>query len=238
MEKRKLLIADQSEEFCMALAGVLQKEYHIRLCKEGQETMKLLESFLPDILVLDMMLPGLDGISLLQRAAQRGINPMVLATTVYTNDYIEESLGLLGVGYFVVKPCDINGTADRIRDLSRRLNRPDPKVRIVKILNDMGFRSKYQGRICLCEAIALMCKDRRQAITKEIYPAVGRCLGISGKQVERSIRSAAEIAWVARDEQIWKKYLPAGEALREKKPTNGELICALADYILLNPEEY
>jgi len=237
MEKRKLLIADQSEELCLALADVLQSEYHIKLCLEGQETLQMLRSFRPDILVLDMMLPGLDGITLLQRAAESGLNPMVLATTVYTNAYNEESLGLLGVGYCVVKPCDIEGTADRIRDLSRRLNAPDPRVRIVKILNKMGFHSKYQGRDCLREAVPMMCKDRRQAITKELYPAVGEVLGLSALQVERSIRNAVEIAWKSRNEAVWKEYMPAGEANSGKKPTNGELICALADYILMNPEE-
>ena len=79
MNKRKVLIADSSEDFRCALADTLHGIYHIRTTADGNQAMQLLRSFLPDILIVDLMLPGLDGITLLQHSAESGIRPMVLA---------------------------------------------------------------------------------------------------------------------------------------------------------------
>ena len=66
MEMQKILIADGAEEFPMALAEMLRGEHHIRITAEGNQTLEVLRTYQPDVLVLDLMLPGLDGISLLQ----------------------------------------------------------------------------------------------------------------------------------------------------------------------------
>lgn len=82
MDAMKLLIADGNEEFRRALAAELQGAYHVRCCGDGKEALSLLRSFVPDVLVLDLMLPELDGISLLQSAASAGLCPMVLYPAV------------------------------------------------------------------------------------------------------------------------------------------------------------
>lgn len=69
MRKLKLLIADAGEEFRLALEERLHNTYTICGSGEGNEAMALLRSFRPDVMILDLMLPGLDGITLLQRAA-------------------------------------------------------------------------------------------------------------------------------------------------------------------------
>ena len=101
MDTRKLLIADGNEEFRRALAAELQGAYHVRCCDDGKEALSLLRSFAPDVLVLDLMLPGLDGISLLQSAAASGLCPMVLVTSRFYNDYVLTALGELSVGYML-----------------------------------------------------------------------------------------------------------------------------------------
>ena len=113
MDAMKLLIADGNEEFRRALAAELQGAYHVRCCGDGKEALSLLRSFVPDVLVLDLMLPELDGISLLQSAASAGLCPMVLVTSRFYNDYILGALGELSVGYMMRKPCDIPATAAR-----------------------------------------------------------------------------------------------------------------------------
>lgn len=110
MDAMKLLIADGNEEFRRALAAELQGAYHVRCCGDGKEALSLLRSFVPDVLVLDLMLPELDGISLLQSAASAGLCPMVLVTSRFYNDYILGALGELSVGYMMRKPCDIPAT--------------------------------------------------------------------------------------------------------------------------------
>ena len=98
MDRQKLLIADGTEDFRLALSEILQETYHVCSCQNGKEALALLRSFQPDVLVLDLMIPGLDGISLLQAASSEGICPMVLATTRVSNSYVLDSAYRLGVG--------------------------------------------------------------------------------------------------------------------------------------------
>lgn len=179
MDAMKLLIADGNEEFRRALAAELQGAYHVRCCGDGKEALSLLRSFVPDVLVLDLMLPELDGISLLQSAASAGLCPMVLVTSRFYNDYILGALGELSVGYMMRKPCDIPATAARIGDLSRHIRAPlvtppDPQTQVTNLLLSLNIPSKLRGYAYLREAIPRMMKDPDQPITKVLYPAVAR----------------------------------------------------------------
>ena len=193
-----------------------------------------MRSYCPEILVLYLMLPELDGISLLQSAAISGMTPMVLATTRFVNDYVLESLTDLGVGYILVKPCDTRATVCRIRDLHQRLrppalSRPEPRNLVSNFLLSLGIPTKLRGYTYLREAIVLMAEDPDQSITKELYPAVGLACATTASHVERSIRSAINAAWKEMDGRVWELYFhrnPAGEIPR---PTNAAFISRLAD---------
>ena len=237
METQKLLIADSAEEFRNALADSLQGAYYIRTCRDGQEALSLLNSFRPDILVLDLMIPGLDGISLLYNAASSGICPMVLATAQFLTPYICESAQQLGIEYILVKPCDIRATTARIADLSRRIRPPvvstaDSRTCATNLLISLGIPTKLRGYIQLREAILLMARNRDQSITKELYPAVALICGDKGKNIERSIRTAIEKGWLRRDDRIWQMYFQPGADGIIPRPSNAEFISRLADCVL------
>lgn len=241
MERMKLLIAEGTEDFRIALMDALRGAYRVRECGEGQQTLELMRSFKPDVMILDLMLPGLDGITLLQRAAGEGICPMVLATTSYHNDYVLDSLQQLGVGYVMVKPCDVRATIARLADLSQRIRQPvvtqpDPRTHISNLLLALGFATKLKGYNYLREAILLMAQDPDQSITKELYPAVAKICGADKKRVERSARSAIEKAWDRGDAQLWRMYF-AAEGGNLHRPTNGEFIKRLADTLQLKSEK-
>lgn len=230
----KLLIADGTEEFVLALSDALRDTYQIRACSGGREVLSLLRGFSPDLLLLDMMLPELDGISLLQQAAEEGIRPMVLATSRFFNDYVLERLESLGVGYVMRKPCDINATVCRLHDLSQRIRvpaqtRPDPRNAISAALLNLGFAASLKGYACLREAVLLMMEDPGQSITKELYPEVGKRTGGNRVQTEHAIRSAIAKTWEKRDPGVWDAYFPPKAGGVSKCPTNKEFICRLAD---------
>lgn len=241
MEPRKLLIADGNEDFRLTLAEELQGAYWVRSCGDGKQALEILHAFCPDILVLDLMLPELDGISLLQSAAASGICPMVLVTSRFYNDYVHESLEALNVGYMMRKPCDIPATAARIGDLSRQLHapavtRPDPQTNVSNMLLALGIPTKLRGYAYLREAVVLMARNPDQPITKELYPAVASLCGCKHTHVERSIRSAIETAWLHRDDRIWQMYFHPGADGIILRPSNAAFITRLADALRLNPD--
>ena len=180
-------------------------------------------------------MPGLDGITLLQRAVEEGLRPMVLATTSYQNEYVLDSLQKLGVGYVMVKPCDLRATITRLADLSQRISspvvaQPDIHVHVSNLLLALGFKTRHRGYGYLRTGIVRMAADFRQSITKELYPAVAREFQTDKKSVEHCIRTAIEKAWDAGDRQLWRMYFEQ-EAAGAHRPSNGEFIRRLAELV-------
>lgn len=238
MDRLNLLIADSTEEFAAALMAALQDSYRIHHCTNGKEALSYLLNNPPDVMILDLMIPELDGISLLHKAAGAGICPMVLATTRLYNEYILETIRELNVGYLMLKPCDPSATAERVRDLSRRIrpsrrNTEDPKMLVNDVLISLNVPSHLRGTPFLQEAILLMVKRPDISITKELYPTVGSMFGASYAQVERSIRNAINLAWEHRIDSEWAKYFHKDEDGTIPHPSNGIFISRLADELRL-----
>ena len=238
MEKLKMLIADPSEEFADALADMVRGAYILRRSREGRETVEVIGAFRPDILVLDLMLPGLDGISILRQTAAAGQRPMVLATSRYVSDYVVDAMEQLGVGYLMLKPRDVRATVARISDLSQRLKqplftRPDPRTAVSNLLLTLGVPTKLRGYAYMREAVLERMRDPAQSVTKELYPTVAALCCATPVQVERSIRSAIAAAWAKRDEQVWRLYFQPDPDGQLPRPTNAAFISRLADSVAL-----
>ena len=234
MEMLKLLIADTGEGFRQALSDQLRGTYRIRICREGRETLEMLLDYKPDLVVLDMMLPGLDGISILQEAARCGLHPTVLATTKYPSDFLVESAAKLQVAYMMVKPCDVKITAQRIRDLTEHIRqpmaaRPEPRTIVSNTLLSLGISTKLRGYAYLREAILQMMENPGQSVTKELYPEIGKICDATPIQVERSIRSAIGKAWKNRDEAMWQMYFRNAPVEKMERPSNAVFISCIAD---------
>lgn len=227
-----LLIADSSEEFALSLTVSLQPSFNIFCCKNGKEALEYLQNSLPDVIVLDLMMPEMDGISLLHTIRQWDYHPTVLATTRIISDYVIDNVQKLGISYLMVKPCDISSTAERVMDLCRRNSLPhtaNPRAKVVGILTALCFSSKLKGFAYLQEAIILMSNHPGMSITKELYPSVGSVFETTGPLVERSIRTAIQSAWERRDNQVWQRYFPTTGDGSVPHLTNAQFISRIAD---------
>lgn len=235
MDKLELLIADGAEEFSASLAKALSDHFHVHTCRTGIEALAFLKANRPEVMVLDLMVSGLDGISLLHSDTFRECQPMVLATTRLLNDYVIETAVSLNVGYLMVKPCDPAAVAARVMDLSNKIVRrtlpiSDPKVYVERLLLELNLRSHLNGSRYLIEAILIMASQPDISLTKELYPMVGSRCGSSHIQVERSIRNAIAQAWEHRNEEQWRKYFLT-ECSCASRPSNGAFISRLAGEI-------
>lgn len=230
---RKLLIADCNEDYRQALAAALQSSHHVLCCRTGTEAWDLLHKECPDIFILDLMLPELDGLTLLERSCADGLHPMVLAVTPLLSDYVYACTQRLGIEYIVRKPCDIQAIVSRIGDLSQRLQtikpKPDPVNYVTELLRSLGFSTKHNGYAYLREAILLMSKDTSQSVTKILYPEIAHTFGCHKDNVERSIRTAMDYAWSKGDRTLWLRYFP--DALQ--RPSNAVFISRMTEALLL-----
>lgn len=234
MRSRTVLIADSSEDFCKQLHNILRWDCNVFTCTRGKKALHLVRELRPDVLVLDLMLPEVDGISLLKALEISDCRPAVLATTTLISDYILFAAESMKVDYLLCKPCDIHATAARVIEQLSRLEEPgdDPqslRSRITGLLLLLGLSVKLHGFRYLREAICLMVSDPGQSVTKELYPEVARICGCTPSQVERSIRGAISDGWEHRDPGVWLLYFQSDSPGRERRPTNAAFISRLAD---------
>lgn len=237
MESTKVLIADDGEEFRQSLAHTLGSSYQIRTCGDGNQALELMQSFRPDILVLELALPQLDGLTLLKMAAQAGIRPKVLVTARYFSPYMSAGLAALKVDYYMQKPCSIQALACCVADFAAA-DQPapaptnDPENWVSATLLAMGMPPNLDGFRYLLRAVPVFSQDMNQAITKELYVNVGEFYNKHPKQVERSIRSAIDATWKRSSQQQLAVCFTPGPDGRVSRPSNGLFIIHMARRML------
>ena len=234
LEMKRILIADSSEEFRWALQEYLQDTYLVRACREGNEVLQLMESFKPDVLILDMLLPGVDGMTVLQRIADSGLRTTVLATIRFASDYLINAMVRLGVGYVMRKPCELSAVAVRLADMladgqEEEVTPPDLDTLVDNALREMSFQSYKHGYLVTREAVVESIRNPGQQVTKTLYPTVGKVYGCTSDQVEHLIRRNIKQAWEHRNQTVWDRYFAVrpGAAVREC-PSNKVFLEAVA----------
>lgn len=230
---RRLLVADSSDLFANTVCAALEDRFELTSCTQGTQVPELVRMFQPDILLLDLQMPEMDGLSILENIQDTGFNPIVLVTTRLFTDYIQNSLSHLHVAYAVTKPCKIQCIVQRIIDLSNQFlcSNEDCQSKIDqadRILLSLGFRPSLIGYRCATEAINLIAEDPELAITKQVYPSVAKLMGSTEAQVEHAIRLAIADAWKHRDETVWAAYFPKDKDGTVRRPTNAVLLTRLA----------
>ena len=248
MDKRtSIMIADSSEEFCMGLSTALQRNELFTLAgvaTDGEQAMELLEERRPEILVLDLMLPKRDGLSLLKSMAAWDRRPAVVATSGFMTDYVASAAAGAGVAYLILKPCDMEALVDRLEELRGDVVRP-PAIRrsspqsiealVTGIIHEIGVPAHIKGYQYLREAIIIAVNDMDviNAITKVLYPQVAKTFQTTPSRVERAIRHAIEVAWDRGDLDTLQRFFGYTVSNTKGKPTNSEFIALIADKLQL-----
>ena len=228
----KLLIAEGNNELRQAVAQRLDRDFAVLTCADGETAQHMLHTFSPDLLVLDLMLPGIDGITLLHRMHTANVRPTVLVTLAYQSPFILSSLEKYGAAYAVNKPCSPEALACQIRFLASWAEESAPtpprELPLSSILLQLGLKPKLDGYQQLLIAIPRYLEDPRQNLTKELYDFVGHQVGKTALAVERSMRHTISSAWGRADMALWRQYFPAAPDGTVPKPTVGSFIAHIA----------
>lgn len=234
MGDKKILIAESSVEFSEPLCDILEMHYDVCMCHSGLSVKGLLEDFLPDVLVMDLALPGLDGISLLKQICTMQVRPRILLTTCFMSPYVETVISGLGVDLVVLKPCKAEVLAERIEDLLEDeelhlLMRLQSRSSVSSMLLELNIPSKRRGFVYLEKGIRQYLKQPGQALTKTLYPDLAREHYTQPEAVERAIRQVIHESWEKRDDRVWRMYFTPGREGIIPRPTNAEFISGLAE---------
>ena len=194
-----------------------------------------------DLILMDIVLPGLDGMTLLRRLPEKDRPKVIFLSALYSDKTVSEAMRA-GAYYFVSKPCEVNALLDRMRlavapaaaaapmDHSAEL-----KNRVTNIIHEIGVPAHIKGYQYLREAIIITVEDMDviNAVTKVLYPEVAKRFGTTASRVERAIRHAIEVAWDRGDLETLQRFFGYTVSNTKGKPTNSEFIAMIADKLLL-----
>lgn len=214
---KTVVIAMERGHFLKELKRELKRSCRVLVAEDGQMLAEVMDGENPDVLVLDLHLPGLDPIGFCQgrKGAFR-----VLAITGFVSAYLMERLAGLGISYLMVRPCLAETVTQRALELVEPAVGEQGRLRY--LLERFSVPADILGGQCLLRAIPMWELQLYRHLTGQLYPQVGKMLGMDWRLVERNIRYAIAKGWKEGDRSLWLRTFPRG------RPTNGEFIAAMA----------
>lgn len=243
--KKRIIIADISEEFCDQLVNALKRHDMLEvvgIANDGEQAVRMIKQLKPDMLVLDLLLPKLDGIGILKEIHGMENQPVVVATSGFITDYVASASANLGARYLMLKPCDICALAEIMeeywcgnepRKASLQTNACKIETLTTDILRDISVPAHIKGYHYLREAIMIAVEDMDviNALTKVLYPQIARTFQTAPARVARAIQHAIEISWDRREQNGLVQFFGYTVNKREDKPSVAEFLAVIVDDI-------
>ena len=248
----KLLISSERDEFNREYAKVFENA-GFQLCftpKDGLKVLDFIEEEQPDLVLMDLFMPHLDGIGVIRSLQRLKINkkPLFFVKSSFSSPTLEHELMSNGVSYFTVEPFHAQDLADKMLQLAGYQNKiedkleennvshlPSLEIQVTEILHQIGVPAHIKGYHYLRDSIIMSVNnmDILNSITKQLYPSIAQKFDTTPSRVERAIRHAIEVAWGRGNmdtiDALFGYTIHAGKG----KPTNSEFIALIADKIRL-----
>ena len=265
-DKIKILIADDNYDFGMTLKNYLVNDEEMEIvgiARDGEEAYSNIIRFKPDVLLLDVIMPHLDGIGVLEKLSKTKLEKKLIKIMVSAvgQDKITQKAIALGADYYIVKPFDIELLIQRIKEIknddveklkdtiisheikspyimfnkNEDNNKNDLEAAVTNIIHEVGVPAHIKGYQFLREAIVMSVKNIEMInqITKLLYPDIANKYNTTPSRVERAIRHAIEVAWGRGDPKITESIFGYTVSADKGKPTNSEFIAMIADKLRL-----
>ena len=247
--KIKVLVVDDNA----GLVGLI-KEYFsssekveiVGSAKDGDEAIKLIndKKIDFDLMLLDIIMPGKDGMAVLDYMKQNKINKKVIVMTSYNEPETIRDVSEYGVRYYCLKPFELEDLNNKIiqtitnkknNDKIIELENRDVQIQVTKLLHALGIPSHIKGYQLIRSAILMVYENPGfiGGITKELYPDLSSKFNTSVQRVERAIRHAIEVSWLRGDIDLMDEIFGHSVDIDRAKPTNSEFIVTIADKLRL-----
>jgi two-component system, response regulator, stage 0 sporulation protein A len=258
VKKIKVCVVDDNRELVGLLEDYISSQDDMEIAgiaHNGQDCLDLLETTDTDVLVLDIIMPHLDGLAVLERLRElkKGAVPNVIMLTAFGQEDVTKKAVELGASYFILKPFDMENLGNHIRQVSGKSSQVSRKVptgnyrshnehkprnldaSITSIIHEIGVPAHIKGYLYLREAISMVYNDIELlgSITKVLYPDIAKKYNTTASRVERAIRHAIEVAWSRGNIDSISSLFGYTVSMSKAKPTNSEFIAMVADKLRL-----
>ncbi len=263
MGKLNVAIVDDNERIRRLLGDIVSKDEELEViatASDGEEACQMIKDKQPDVVLLDIIMPKLDGLGVLDRVhndTQIRKHPSFIMVSAIGSEEVTEEAFARGASYYIMKPFDSDIIIDRIKSLhssnanmSRsKLVNPYEKVQqvpeksleeiITEIIHDVGVPAHIKGYQYLREAILMSVQDMDMlnSVTKILYPEVAKKFQTTPSRVERAIRHAIEVAWSRGKVETIEEMFGYTVSQGKGKPTNSEFIALITDKIRMEQQK-
>ena len=260
MEKLNVAVADDNEKMVEVLGQIIEEDKDLELvgkAHNGEEICKIIREKEPDVVVLDIIMPKMDGLAVMEQfvhSSNLKKIPAFIVISAVGKERITEDAFSLGADYYVLKPFDNRMLLNRIKHVRsigekkyREINRQPAKQEessvalgnletdVTNIIHEIGVPAHIKGYQYLRDAIILSVNDMEMlnSITKILYPTIAKKHQTTSSRVERAIRHAIEVAWSRGKMDTIDALFGYTVSTGKGKPTNSEFIALIADKIRL-----
>ncbi len=245
---KRVLILESNEAFAAELSQHFEKEGYTvcGVSGDGAEGLVLLEKNAPNVVVISLLLKGLDGLTVMERARKEGVKADFIVLGNFADDKIINRAIALGARYYLMKPVPAQLVEERVAEITSETDEaPREKFerrragsldeRISNIFISIGIPPNIKGYNYLREGIKMAVADPHviNNVTKGLYPVIGEKYGTTASKVERAIRHAIEVAWNRGRIDAVNAIFGARVYIGTEKPTNSEFIALVADKLIL-----
>ncbi len=261
MSKLGVVIIDDNERMVSSLKHILSEDNEIEVLAtayDGMDGLQKIKEYTPDVVLLDLIMPKLDGLGVLEKMKEDSCYSKETAYIVVTaigQDRVAESAFALGASYYILKPFNNEMLLARVKSIKNMLGtRRDHQVvsgifekkqeappmysleaDVTNIIHEIGVPAHIKGYQYLRDAIMMSVSDPEMlsSITKLLYPTIAKNHKTTSSRVERAIRHAIEVAWsrgkMDTIDELFGYTVNGGKG----KPTNSEFVALIADKIRL-----
>lgn len=260
MEKLNIAIADDNERVVNLLDHIISSDNELKVVGKagnGEELYEIIKNKEPDVVLLDIIMPKVDGLTVMERVNQdKNVKkrPAFIVISAVGQEKITENAFDLGADYYILKPFDNDMVISRIKHTRANRDKNFQEVRkvnayeskeeymernlesdVTNIIHEIGVPAHIKGYQYLRDAIIMSVSDMEMlnSITKILYPTIAKKHQTTPSRVERAIRHAIEVAWsrgkMDTIEELFGYTVNGGKG----KPTNSEFIALIADKIRL-----
>ena len=255
MTALNVAIAEDNPKTMELLNDMLENEDGIQVvgkAETGDEAYKMIVDSKPDVVLLDVIMPGMDGVEVMEKVKTEGNlekNPCFIMVSAAGSENVTEDSFKMGANYFIMKPFKKEVVIDKIRRVgiygSRTIRPYESQLEymeqnlendITQILHEIGVPAHIKGYQYLRDAIAISVADQDMltSVTKVLYPNIAKRHQTTPSRVERAIRHAIEVAWNRGKMDTINEIFGYTVSNGKGKPTNSEFIALLSDKIRLD----
>jgi two-component system, response regulator, stage 0 sporulation protein A len=260
MSKISVAIVDDNERMVNLLSDIMKEDSDIEVvgtAENGVDALTLIKEKKPDVVLLDLIMPKLDGLGVMEKVRQNGEykkTPAFIVITAIGQEGVTENAFELGADYYILKPFDNQMVLTRVKhmkgDMFNKIT-SHPKgniyenkssfmernleVDVTNIIHEIGVPAHIKGYQYLRDAIMMSVNDSEMlnSITKLLYPSIAKRHKTTPSRVERAIRHAIEVAWSRGKMDTIDELFGYTVSNGKGKPTNSEFVALIADKIRL-----